>query len=173
MSKDVIFDETGIKSVQENENILQNLETKGSKRNGKMQSQPTSPNWYELDFPFSEDESFSPSTSTTSFGCSSISSASPSSNSYFDSDSPHSSPERQTSVYINPLHNDGYFTEVQTSEHQLPKWVVQLLKDVKLDEQNKIGTGRAHRSEGNFALIANDFTEPSTYKKAIKHKEWQ
>ena len=24
-----------------------------------------------------------------------------------------------------------------------------------------------------FSLIANDFTEPSTYKEAVKHKEWQ
>ena len=47
------------------------------------------------------------------------------------------------------------------------------MKDVKPDEQNKIGTRRAHRSEGNFALIAIDFTEPSTYKEAVKHKEWQ
>jgi len=47
------------------------------------------------------------------------------------------------------------------------------LKDVKPDEQNKIGARRAHRSEGNFALIANDFTEHSTYKEVVKHKEWQ
>lgn len=47
------------------------------------------------------------------------------------------------------------------------------MKDVKPDEQNKTGTRRAHRSEGNFALIENDFTEPSTYKEAVKHKEWQ
>ena len=121
----------------------------------------------------SEDESSNPSTSTTSSGSSSSSSASPSSRSSSDSDSPHSSPKRRTSFYINRLYNDGDFTEVQTSEHQLPKWAVQLLKDVKLDEQNKTGTRRAHRSEGNFALIANDFTEPSTYKEAVKHKEWQ
>eukprot|EP00253_Pinus_taeda_P002251 PITA_02251 len=63
--------------------------------------------------------------------------------------------------------------KAQTSEHQLPKWAVQLLKDVKPDEQNKTGTKRAHRSEGNFAMLANDFTEPSTYKEAVKHKEWQ
>eukprot|EP00253_Pinus_taeda_P031750 PITA_31750 len=167
---DVIFDETESKSAEEIENLLHKLETKGSKRNGKMQSQP---NWYELDFPSSEYESSSPSTSTTSSGSSSSSSASPSSSSSSDSDSPHSSHERQTSVYINPLYNDGDFTEAQTSEHQLPKWAVQLLKDVKPDKQNKTGTKRAHRSEGNFALIANDFTEPSTYKEAVKHKEWQ
>eukprot|EP00253_Pinus_taeda_P011197 PITA_11197 len=115
-------------------------------------------------FDETENESSSPSPSTTSSGSSSSSS---------DSDSPHSSPERRTSVYINPLYNDGDFTEAQTSEHQLPKWVVQFLKDVKLDEHNKTGTIRGHRSEGNFALIANDFTEPSTYKEEIKHKEWQ
>lgn len=117
VSKDVIFDETESKSAEEIENLLHKLETKGSKRNGKMQSQPTSPNWYELDFPSSEDESSSPSTSTTSSGSSSSSSASPSSNSSSDSDSPHSSPEQRTSVYINPLYNDGDFTEAQTSEH--------------------------------------------------------
>ena len=47
------------------------------------------------------------------------------------------------------------------------------MKDVKPDEQNKKGTRRAHRSEDNFALIANDFTEPSTYKEVVKHKEWK
>jgi len=121
VSRDVIFYETESKSAEEIENLLHKLETKGSKRNGKMQSQPTSPNWYELDFPSSEDESSSPSTSTTSSGSSSSSSASPSSSSSSDSDSPHSSPERRTSVYINPLYNDGDFSESQTSEHQLPK----------------------------------------------------
>eukprot|EP00253_Pinus_taeda_P034497 PITA_34497 len=173
VSRDVIFYETESKSAKEIENLLHKLQTKRSKRNGKMQSQPTSPNWYELDFPSSEDESSSPSTSTTSFGSSSSSSASPSSSSSSDSDSRDSSAERRTSVYINPLYNDGDFTEAQTSEHHLPKWAVQLLKDVKPDEQNKTGTQRAHRSEGNFALIANDFTEPSTYKETVKHKEWQ
>eukprot|EP00253_Pinus_taeda_P021484 PITA_21484 len=147
VSMDVIFDETESKSADEIEKLLHKLETKGSKRNGKMQSQPTSPNWYELDFPSSEDDSSSPSTSTTSSWSCSSSSASLSSNNSFD--------------------------EAQTSEHQLPKWAVQLLKDVKPDEQNKTGTRRAHISEGNFTLIAKDFTEPSTYKEAVKHKEWQ
>ncbi len=41
VSRDVIFDETESKSAEEIENILHNLETKGSKRNGKKQSQPT------------------------------------------------------------------------------------------------------------------------------------
>lgn len=153
VSWDVIFDETESNSAEEIENLLHKLETKGSKRNGKMQSQPTSPNWYGLDFPSSKDESSSPSTSTTSSGSSSSSSASLSSKSSFDSDSPNSSPEQRTSVYINPLYKDGDFIEAQTSEHQLPKWAFQLLQDVNPDEQNKIGTRRAHRSEGNFALI--------------------
>jgi hypothetical protein len=47
------------------------------------------------------------------------------------------------------------------------------LKDVRPDEQNKTGIRRSHKSEENFSLIANDFTEPSTYKEAIKNKEWQ
>jgi hypothetical protein len=47
------------------------------------------------------------------------------------------------------------------------------LKDVRPYEQNKTGTRGSHRSEGNFALLANDFTKPSTYKEAIKHKEWK
>ena len=47
------------------------------------------------------------------------------------------------------------------------------LKDVRPDEQNKTGTRGSHNNEGNFALVANDFTEPSTYKEAVKHKEWQ
>jgi len=86
MSRDVIFYET--------ENFLNKLETKGSKRNRKMQSQPTSPNWYELDFPSSKNESSNPSTSTTSSGSSSSSFASPSSGSSSDNDSSHSSPEQ-------------------------------------------------------------------------------
>jgi len=45
------------------------------------------------------------------------------------------------------------------------------LKDVKPNEQNKTGTRKSHRSEENFALIANDFTKPSTYKELVKHKE--
>jgi hypothetical protein len=47
------------------------------------------------------------------------------------------------------------------------------LKDVRPDEQNKTGTRGSHNNEGNFALVENDFTEPSTYKEAVKHKEWQ
>ena len=137
VSRDAIFDETESKSAEEIESLLQKLETKGSKRKGKMQSQPTSPNWYELDFPSSKDQSSNPSTSTTSSGSSSSSFTSLSSSNSFDSDSPDSSPERRTSIYINPLYNDGDFTKAQTSEHQLPKWAVQLLKDVKPDEQNK------------------------------------
>jgi 3-methyladenine DNA glycosylase AlkD len=41
------------------------------------------------------------------------------------------------------------------------------------DEQKKIRTRGSCNSERNFALVANDFTEPSTYKEAVKHKEWQ
>ena len=41
----------------------------------------------------------------------------------------------------------------------MPKWEVQLLKDVRPNEQNKIGTRGSQRNEGKFALIANDFTE--------------
>ena len=93
VSRDVIFDETESKSAEEIEILLHKLETKGSKRKGNMQSQPTSPNWYELDFPSSEDESSSPSTSPKPSGSSSSSSASPTSNNYFDSDSPDSPPE--------------------------------------------------------------------------------
>jgi hypothetical protein len=44
------------------------------------------------------------------------------------------------------------------------------LKDVRPNEHNKTGTMGSHNSEGNFSLIANDFTEPSTYKEAVKHK---
>jgi hypothetical protein len=47
------------------------------------------------------------------------------------------------------------------------------LKDVRPDEQNKMGTRGSHNNEGNFSLVAHDFTEPSTYKEAVKHKEWQ
>eukprot|EP00253_Pinus_taeda_P033069 PITA_33069 len=78
-------------------------------------------------------------------------------------------------VEKNEIHkvNQIHQIESQTTEHQLPKWVVQLLKDLKPDEQNKTGTRKSHRSEGNFSLTAHDFTEPSTYKEAVKHKEWQ
>jgi len=138
-----------------------------------MQSQPNSPNWYELDFPSSEDDSSSPSTSTTTSGSSSSSSTSSSSDNCSNSDSPESSSDRRTLVYSNRLYNDSEFSESQTSEHQLPKCVVQFLKDIKPNEQNKIGTRKSHKSEGNFALIAHDFTKPSTYNEAVKHKEWQ
>ena len=53
VSRDVIFDETESKSAEEIESLLQKLETKGNQRKGKMQSQPNSHKWYELDFPSS------------------------------------------------------------------------------------------------------------------------
>jgi hypothetical protein len=62
---------------------------------------------------------------------------------------------------MNPIYNNGN-SNPQTSEHQLPKWAVQLLKDVRPDEQNKIGTRGSHNSEGNVSLVENDFTELST-----------
>jgi hypothetical protein len=177
VSGDVIFDENESKSVEEIESLLQKLETKGNQRKGKMQTQPNSQNWYELDFPSSKDDTYSPFTSTTPSGSSSNSSESPSSSSSYDNDSPspESSTDRRTLVYINPIYNNGN-SDPQTSEHQLPKWAkwaVQLLQDVRPDEQNKTGTRGSHRSEKKFVVIANDFTEPSTYKEAVKHKEWK
>ena len=47
--KDVIFDETESKSVEEIEHLLQKLETKGDKRKGNIKSQPNSQNLYEID----------------------------------------------------------------------------------------------------------------------------
>jgi hypothetical protein len=47
------------------------------------------------------------------------------------------------------------------------------LKDVGPDEKNKPGTRGSHRTKEFFSLIANNFTEPSTYKEEVKHKEWQ
>ena len=175
MRRDVIFDENESKSVEEVEIILQKLETKGDKRNENLQSQPNSQNWYELEFPSSENDSSSPSSSSTPYGSSSSSSNSPSSSSSSNNDSPPLEPavDQQTSIYINPLFNDGDFSESQTSEHQFPKWAVQLLKDVRPNEKNKTGTRGSQRSEGNVVLIANDFTEPSTYQKEVKHKEWK
>jgi len=128
---------------------------------------------YELDFPSSEDDSSSSSTSQSR--SSGSSSESPSSSSSSDNDSPpiESAVDQHSSVYINPLYNDGDFSESQTSEHQLPKWVVQLLKDVRPDEKNKTGTRGSTRNVGNFSLITNAFTEPSTYKEAVKYKEWK
>ena len=106
---------------------------------------------------------------------SSSSSNSPSSRSSSDNDSlpPELAIDQQTSVYINPLYNDGDFSQYQASEHQFPKWIVQLLKDVRPNEQNKTRTRGSQRNEGNFSLIANDFTEPSTYREAVKNKEWK
>jgi hypothetical protein len=120
-----------------------------------------------------EDDTYSPVTSTTSRSSNS-SSDSPSSGSSSDNDSPppESSTDRRTSIYINPIYNNGN-SNPQSSEHQLPKWAIQLLKDVRPDDQHKTGTRGSHNIEGNFSLIANDFTEPSSYKEAIKHKEWQ
>ena len=46
------------------------------------------------------------------------------------------------------------------------------MKDVRPNEQNKIGTRGPKRNEGNFSLIANDFTEPSSFQEAVKHKAW-
>jgi hypothetical protein len=170
VSRDIIFDEIESKSAEEIEILHQKLESKGN----QIQRKPNSHNWYELDFPSSEDDTSSPVTLKTSFGSSNSSSNSPSSNSSSDNDSPP--PEfltvRRTSVYINPIYNNGN-SNPQTSEHQLPKWAVQLLKDVRHDEQNKTGTRGSHNNEGNFVLAANDFTEPSTYKEAVKHKEWK
>jgi hypothetical protein len=86
--RDVFFYETESKSAEEIESLLQKLETKGNQRKGKMQSQQNSTNWYELDFPSSEDDTSSPFNSTTSSGYSNNSSYSPSSGSSFDNDSP-------------------------------------------------------------------------------------
>ena len=41
------------------------------------------------------------------------------------------------------------------------------------NEQNKTGTRASKRNEDNFALIANDFTEPSSFQEVVKHKAWQ
>jgi hypothetical protein len=88
VSRDVVFDETESKSVEEIESLLQKLETKDNQRKGKMQSQPNSPNWYELDFPSSEDDTSSPFTSKTPYGSSNSSSDSPRSSSSPNNDSP-------------------------------------------------------------------------------------
>ena len=137
----MIFDENESKSLEEVESILQKLETKNDKINGNLQSQPNSQNWYELEFPSSENDSSSSSSSAASSGSSGSSSKYPSSNSSSDNDSlpPEPAVDQQTSVYINPLYNDGDFSQYQTSEHQLPKWAVQIFKDVRPNEQNKIG----------------------------------
>ena len=63
VSSDVIFDENESKSAEEVESILQKLETKSDKRNRNLQSQPNSQNWYEIEFPSSENDSSSLSSS--------------------------------------------------------------------------------------------------------------
>ena len=139
ISRDVIFYENESKSAEEFESLIQKLETKSDKRNGKLQSQPKLQNWYELEFPSSENDSSTQSSSSVPSGSSNSSSNSPSINSSSDNDSPPREPavDQQTSVYINPLYNDGDFSQSQTSEHQLPKWAVQLLKDVRPNDRIK------------------------------------
>ena len=88
VSRDVIFDENESKSVEEVESILQKLETKSDKRNGNLQIQPNSQNWYELEFPSSENDSSSLSSSPALSRSSSSSSNSPSSNNSSNNDSP-------------------------------------------------------------------------------------
>ena len=101
----MIFDENESKSAKEVESILQKLETKSDKRNGNLQSQTTSQNWYELEFPSSENDSSSLSSSSAPSGSSSTSSNSPSNNSSSDNDYllPELVVDKKTSVYINPL----------------------------------------------------------------------
>lgn len=175
VNRDVIFYETESKSAEEIEYLLKKLETKGDKRKGNIPSQPNSQNWYELDFPSFEDDSSNPSTSPTHSGSSSSSSESPSSSSSSDNDSLplESGVDQRTSIYINPIYNDGDFLESQASEHQLPKWAIQFLKDVRPNEKNKTGTRGSTKNEGNLSLITNDFTKPSMYKEAVKYKEWK
>jgi hypothetical protein len=88
VSRDVIFYETESKNAEEIESLLQKLEIKGNQRKGKMKSQPNSYNWYEINFPSSEDDISSPFTSTTSSGSSNSSLDSPSSDSSSNNDSP-------------------------------------------------------------------------------------
>ena len=78
--------------------------------------------------------------------------------------------ESIVSIYTNPIfNNNGNGSNSQSSQHQLPKWVVQLLKDVRPNEKNKTGTRGSTRNEGTFSFITNDFTEPCTYREAVKH----
>jgi len=99
---------------------------------------------------------------------------SPSSSSLDDDTPPlNASEERRSFVFINPIFNNGENSNPQTSQHQLPKWDVQLLKDVRLDERNKTGTRSSNRNEEIFSLVSHDFTEPSTFKEVVKHEEWK
>ena len=111
VSRDVIFDENESKSAEEVESLLQKLETKSDKKNGNLQSQPNSQNWYELEFPSSENDSSSLSSSPASSGSSGISSKSPSNNSSSHNDSLPTkyAVDQRTLVYINPIYNDGEF----------------------------------------------------------------
>ena len=81
VSRDVIFYENESKSVEQVKSLLQKLETKSDKRNGNLQSQPNSQIWYELEFPSSENDSSSLSSSPTPSGSSGSLSKSPSSSS--------------------------------------------------------------------------------------------
>jgi len=47
------------------------------------------------------------------------------------------------------------------------------LKDVGPYKQNKIGTIISTREEQIFSLVTNDFTDPSTFKEAVKVQEWK
>jgi hypothetical protein len=113
-----------------------------------MQNQPSKQCWFEIDWTSSENDNSSSSLSDSSSKISSESS----SNSSSDNETPpqDTSEERRVYVFINPIFNNGDNSDPQSSQHQLPKWAIQLLKDVRPDEQNKTGTRSSTREEEKF-----------------------
>jgi hypothetical protein len=132
VSRDVIFDETERKSVAEIEILLEILDKQVDKEKIRMHNQPSQQRWFEIDLTSSEHENSSSSLPSSSSQISSESSSSSSSDD--DTPPPNTSEERRDFVFINPIFNNGENSDPQTSQHQLPKWVVQLLKDVRPDE---------------------------------------
>jgi len=70
-----------------------------------------------------------------------------SSNSSSDNETPpqETLEERRFATFNNPMYNSGDNSDPHFSQHQFPKWTIQILKDVGHNEQNKIGTRSSTR----------------------------
>jgi hypothetical protein len=97
-----------------------------------MHNQPSEQRWFEIDWTSSEHEISSSSLPSSPSQTSSQSSSESSS----DNETPclDTSKERRTSVFINPIFNNGDNSDPQTSQNQLPKWDIQRLKYMRPDE---------------------------------------
>jgi hypothetical protein len=147
------------------------LDKQVDKEKIRMHNQPSQQCWFEIDWTSSEhDNSSSSLPSSSSHILSKFSSSSSSKN---ETPPPDTLEERRAYAFINPILNNGDNSDPQMSQHQLPKWDIQLLKDVKPYERNKIGIRSSNMDEESFSLVSNDFTEPLTFKEVVKHEEWK